>query len=184
MADTGSPWREPELRVHVLLEGFAHQAPASKGQMPAAGGSAMNAKGCFTQEKFVAGRNLREIETILGFAEHRLRNGGIVVALTQLPCRGQFRCAGYTNVSLHNFEMPTGLDPRVLERNAMEQWQLTGLNRLVKVIPNIGHDPGLNPDDQYPHAKGAPQWEVQVELPCIVAGVLSNYPEGTYRPNP
>ena len=143
----------------------------------------MKAKGCFTQDKFLAGRTLREIEKRLGFQEGRLSKGGIVVALIQLPQKGEFRVAGYTNVSLHNFRMPPGLDPDVLERNAMEQWQLTGRNRLVKVIPRIPHDKGIEADTQYPHADGVPQWEVLVEQPCVEAGQpLSGYPDGIYQP--
>jgi hypothetical protein len=142
----------------------------------------MEAKGCFTQDKFIAGRSLNEIEKNLGFKEGRLSKGGIVVALIQLPRRGQFRVAGYTNVSLHNFEIPSGLDPNVLEKNAIENWELMGPNRLVKVLPTIGHDESLDPDIQYPHARGVPQWDVLVKLPCVVVGTLADYPAGIYRP--
>jgi hypothetical protein len=139
-------------------------------------------KGCFTQDKFIAGRSLREIEKILGFKEGRLSRGGYVYALTRLPAKGEFKVAGYTNVSLHRFQMPSGLDPKVLERNAMEQWKLTGRDRLVKVVPVIEHDKSLGDDEQYPHAYGAPQWVVLKYLPCIVAGNLDSYPDGVYTP--
>jgi len=142
----------------------------------------MEEKGCFTQDKYIAGRSLKEIESILGFQERRLSKGGFVVALSQLPRKGQFRVAGYTNVSLHNFEMPKNLDPNVLEKNAIGQWELTGSNRLVKVVPAIKHNESLDPDIQYPHARGVPQWDVLVKLPCTVVGTLSVYPEGIYRP--
>jgi len=137
----------------------------------------MKARGCFTQDKFIAGRSLKEIETNIGFREGRLSQGGIVLALTQLPMKVQFHVAGYTNVSLHNFVIGNGLDANVLERNAMAQWELTGPNRLVKVLPAIPYEPGLDPDEQYPRARGIPQWLVLVEMPCIVAGVLSTYPK-------
>ena len=142
----------------------------------------MNARGCFTLDKFLAGRNLKEIEERIGFRKGRLSKGGIVVALSRLPGKGEFKVAGYTNVSLHNFVMPGGLDPNVLEKRAMEVWELTGGNRLLKVIPAIAHDPKLDPDEQYPHARGIPQWNVTTELPCFVAATLSDYPDGTYRP--
>ena len=142
----------------------------------------MDAKGCFTQDKYLAGRTLREIEKVIGFQEGRLSHGALVVALSQLPRKGEFRCVGYTNVSMHNFQMPKGLDPDVLERNAMEAWELTGRNRLVKVLPTIQHNLGLDPDVQYPHANGIPQWDVLIKLPCVVGGKLSDYPEGIYRP--
>jgi hypothetical protein len=142
----------------------------------------MNARGCFTQDKFIAGKTLRDIEKILGFKEGRLSRGGYVYALTRLPKKGEFRVAGYTNVSLHNFSMPTGLDPHVLERNAMEQWELTGRNRLVKIIPIVPHDKTMTDDEQYPHAWGAPQWVILSELPCTPAGDLGTYPDGVFTP--
>ena len=140
------------------------------------------ARGCFTLDKFIAGRTLKEIEKNLGFEEGRLARGGVVLALSQLPQKGEFEVAGYTNVSLHRFQMPAGLDVDVLKRNAMEMWELTGRNRLVKVVPTILHDPQKDPDEQYPHARGVPQWKVTVELPCFVAATLSGYPDGIYRP--
>jgi hypothetical protein len=142
----------------------------------------MKARGCFTQDKFLAGRDLESIEEVIGFRKGRLSRGGVILALNQLPIKGQFQVAGYTNVSLHNFVMPEGLDPNVLEKNAMMQWELAGPNRLVKVVPTIAHDPNLDPDEQYPHAKGIPQWVVLTELPCFVTGALSDYPKGIYRP--
>lgn len=142
----------------------------------------MEAKGCFTQDKFIAGRTLTQIEKILGFKERRLARGGYVYALTRLPLKGEFKVAGYTNVSLHRFQMPGGLDQDVLEKNAMEQWELKGRNRLVKVVPLIPHDRTMGDDDQYPHAYGAPQWVVLKELPCTIAGDLGVYPDGVYSP--
>jgi hypothetical protein len=143
----------------------------------------MQEKGCFTQDKFIAGRSLEEIEKILGFAKGRLSAGGVVVALIQLPQKGQFRVGGYTNVSLDRFKMSPDLDPNVLEKNAMQQWELKGRNRLVKVVPTVPHDPSVPSHIQYPHAYGAPQWEVLVPLPCILAGPpLAGYPKGIYQP--
>lgn len=145
-------------------------------------GSTFNAKGCFTLDKFLSGKSLKDIEMNIGFQEGRLAQGGIVIALIRLPQKGEFRVAGYTNVSLNNFVMPGGLDPAVLERNAMEQWELAGRNRLVKVLPTIRHNASLPPEIQYPHARGIPQWDVLVDLPCVVAATLSGYPDGVYRP--
>lgn len=142
----------------------------------------MQAKGCFTQEKFIAGKSLRDIEKILGFREKRLSQGGYVYALARLPEKNEFRVAGYTNVSLHRFVMPQNLNLDILKRNAMEGWELRGRNRLVKVVPIIPHDKGMPDDDQYPHAGGAPQWVITKELPCIVAGELGTYPDGVYTP--
>lgn len=143
----------------------------------------MDAKGCFTQDKFIAGRTLREIERNLGFREGRLSAGGVVVALSQLPEKNQFRVAGYTNVSLHNFVLWAGCDPDVLKKNVMKQWQLRGPERLVKVIPTVPHDPKISLDEQYPHARGVPQWEVLVNLPCFVVANLDADLDAVYRPH-
>ncbi len=142
----------------------------------------MQASGCFTQDKFIAGKSLRDIEKILGFKERRLAQGGYVYALIQLPERNEFRVAGYTNVSLHRFEMSYDLDVNVLKRNAMEMWELKGRNRLVKVVPIIKHDKNMADDEQYPHARGAPQWVITKQLPCVEAGELGAYPDGLYTP--
>lgn len=141
------------------------------------------ARGCFTLDKFIAGRTLREIEKNLGFEEGRLAQGGYVVALIQLPGKRDFDLGGYTSVSMHHFRMPGGLDVDVLKRNVMEIWKLAGENRLVKVIPTIRHDPAKHPDQQYPHARGVPQWDIKTELPCVVVATLTAYPDGVYRPS-
>jgi hypothetical protein len=137
--------------------------------------------GCFTQEKFIAGRTLLQIEKLLGFHEGRLAKGGVVLALVQLPQMQQFDVAGYSNVALHRWSLPSGLDRDVLKANARRQWAVTGPDRLVKVRPTIGHDSSLRPDFQYPHANGVPQWIVKVPLSAKVTGILSDYPEGLYK---
>jgi hypothetical protein len=142
----------------------------------------MQEKGCFTQDKFIAGKSLRDIEKILGFKEGRLSQGGYVYALTRLPEKDEFQVAGYTNVSLHNFVMPAGLDVDVLKRNAMEVWELKGRNRLVKVVPVIEHNKAMAADEQYPHARGVPQWVITKKLPCTKAGDMGSYPDGVYTP--
>lgn len=141
----------------------------------------MEAKGCFTLDKFIHGRSLSEIERILGFQRGRLSQGGQVLALMRLPSKDEFRLAGYSNVSLNRFVMAGGLDIDVLKRNAIETWELTCPNRLVKVAPTIPHNPKLKPKVQYPDAAGAPQWDVLTSLPCVVLGTLSGYPDGVYR---
>jgi hypothetical protein len=137
--------------------------------------------GCFTQEKFIAGRKLREIEKAIGFHEGRLSKGGIVFAFLGLPEVDQFDVAGYSMVATHRFVLSPGLDAKVLKANARKGWSLAGPDRLVKVCPTVGHDSGMNPDVQYPHAHGIPQWVLKVTLPAKVTALLSDYPEGVYR---
>ena len=45
----------------------------------------MLVRGCITQEHYIKGRSLGELERILGFEKGRLENGIIVAALIQLP---------------------------------------------------------------------------------------------------
>jgi hypothetical protein len=138
--------------------------------------------GCFTQEKFIAGRTLVQIEQLLGFQPGRLSAGGVVFALLELPDTSQFDVSGYSNVATHRFAMPSGLNPEVLKKNARQQWSLKGPDRLVKVRPEIGHDRGLDPDKQYPPGRGVPQWVVKKPLEAEVTAILSNYPLGIYFP--
>ena len=138
--------------------------------------------GCFTQEKFIAGRRLVDIERSIGFHAGRLSKGGIVFAFLGLPEIDQFEVAGYSMVATHRFVMSPGLDPKKLKGDARKGWSLTGGDRLVKVRPAIMHDAGMNPDFQYPHALGIPQWVLKVALPAKVTAVLGDYPEGVYRP--
>jgi hypothetical protein len=138
--------------------------------------------GCFTQEKFIAGRKLVDIERSIGFHAGRLSKGGIVFAFLGLPEVDQFEVAGYSMVATHRFVLSPGLDPKKLKGDARKGWSLTGGDRLVKVRPAIEHDSGMNPDFQYPHALGIPQWVLKVALPAKVTAVLGGYPDGVYRP--
>jgi len=137
--------------------------------------------GCFTQEKFLLGQTLAEIEKLIGFQQGRLSQGAVILALTQLPLPNQFEVAGYNNVATHRFKMPSGLNKDVLKANARQQWATTGINRLVKVRPSIGHDQNLNSDIQYPPGYGVPQWDVTVRLPAVVTAILNRYPGDVYQ---
>jgi len=73
-------------------------------------GEVIQVSGCFTKNKFIAGRSLREIEKILGFHPGRFSKGITVVSLTRLPTLQQFQLAGHTNVATHRFKTPTDLN--------------------------------------------------------------------------
>jgi hypothetical protein len=49
-------------------------------------GDVTTISGCFTKEKFIAGRSLGEIERILGFHAGRLAHGIVVAALQGIAC--------------------------------------------------------------------------------------------------
>lgn len=145
-------------------------------------GDVVSVSGCITKEKFIAGRTLAEIEKILGFQTGRLSGGITVVALTELPSMQQFDIAAYSNVATHRHQVPAGLNIDKIKSEAMKTWATTGFERLVKVLPEIRHNPALNPDIQYPPGHGAPQWLAKSSLRGKVVGVVKDYPNGRYAP--
>src|SRR5438477_12971267 len=145
-------------------------------------GDIVSISGCITQEKFIAGRTLAEIEKILGFHSGRLSGGVAVVALTQLTDMKQFDVAAYSNVATHRQKTPDGFNIEKLKANARATRAITGLDRLVKVLPPLRHDPNMDPDFQYPPGRGAPQWIMKVPLWGKVVGIVNDYPNGRYVP--
>ena len=143
-------------------------------------GETVLVSGCITKEKFIAGRTLPEIEKILGYQAGRFSGGIAVVALLQLPELHQFELAAYSNVATHRLKVPPGLNIQKLKTEAKATWSTTGFERLVKVLPAQRHNPGMNPDIQYPPRQGAPQWISAVPLPGKVVGVVTEYPNGRY----
>ena len=104
-------------------------------------GDLIQISGCFGKDKYIAGRTLREVEDILGFHAGRLAQGMIVAALLDLPRLDQFELAAYSNVATHRHVTPGGLDITRVKMNAMASWAVSGFDRLVKVLPNIGTIP-------------------------------------------
>ena len=138
--------------------------------------------GCFTKEKFIAGRSLGEIERTLGFHSGRLANGIAVVAPQELPDLSKFDLAAYSQVATHRFQTPTGLNIEKLKIEARASWTITGFERVVKVLPVTRHNASLDPDVQYPPGQGAPQWISRVPLKAKVVAVVTAYPNGRYQP--
>ena len=143
-------------------------------------GDIIPVSGCVTQEKFIAGRTLSEIEKIIGFHPGRLSRGVTVAVLIELPQLDQFDLAAYSNVATHRLTPPVGLDIAKLKVNARATWSLLGPGRLVKVLPEIRHDASVDPDMQYPPGHGAPQWRIKTPLKARVSGILSDYPNARY----
>lgn len=80
---------------------------------------------CFGKNKYIAGRNLREIKKILGFHPGRFAKGIAVVSFIRLPEPQQFNVAGYSNVATHRFKTPVGLNIQRLKTEAIATWSLT-----------------------------------------------------------
>ena len=120
-------------------------------------------KGCITQEHYIKGRSLAELERILGFQTGRLDKGIVVAALTQLPAAHQFELLGYSQVAEHKHspDATKGLDVKKLKEIVLkEAFTLFGYKRLVKVMANQSHNDQLDNDAQYPPGQGVPQWKL------------------------
>jgi hypothetical protein len=135
-------------------------------------GQPLAVKGFVTQYKFLAGRPLARIESLLGFHAGRLARGATFATLDRLPTIGEFDTAGYSQVAAHRHVAPADLDPIGLRRMAMRAWTLTGSDRLIKVMATTPHDPGMSNDAQYPPGPGVPQWKITSPIPGKVVAVL------------
>lgn len=131
--------------------------------------------GCITQERYIKGRSMAELEQLLGFEKGRLNTGIAVAALIQLPNINQFQLLGYSQVAEHKFKGSEfkNLDIAKLKEIVMkETFTLIGHKRLVKVIANKPHNAGMDNDTQYPPGSGIPQWKLTSSLPARIAGVV------------
>lgn len=133
----------------------------------------MLVRGCITQEHYIKGRSLGELERILGFEKGRLENGIIVAALIQLPTAHQFEFLGYSQVAEHKHKE---IDPKKLDIGKLKQivlndtFTLSGHKRLVKVIANKPHDKSRDNDEQYPPGLGVPQWKLTANISARIIG--------------
>lgn len=141
--------------------------------------------GYITQEKYLHGRSLTEIERILGFHHGRLSQGAVVVALVQPPQPHGFELAGYSQVAAHRFGEQfgqTNLDEaRMKTFVANNIFAVAGHNRLVKLLPTIRHNAGMTDDEQYPPGSGVPQWKLTLPLLARVVAILDG-PGSRYLP--
>src|SRR6476661_2286058 len=122
----------------------------------------ISVKGCITQEKYIKGRTLPELERILGYHTERFLKGIVVAALLQTPSKTQFELLGYTQVAEHRFNMDRlkSLDVSKLKESLIQiTFTTVGTDRLVKVLPNTPHAEYMNNDEQYPPGWGIPQWK-------------------------
>lgn len=139
-------------------------------------------KGCITQEIYIKGKTLPELERLLGFQKGRLDNGIVVAALIQLPTAHQFELLGYSQVAEHKFrnDATNGLDvPKLKEIVLRDTFTLVGLKRLVKVMANKPHADHLDNDLQYPPGLGVPQWKITSRVSARVVAVVD--PGGVYK---
>ena len=137
----------------------------------------LTVRGCITQEKYIKGKSLPELERILGFHTGRLRNGIIVAALQQTPTKDQFDLLGYTQVAGHKINGDTfkGLKVDKLKELVIKTKfsNPEGSERLVKVLPNTPHSVVMDNDTQYPPGQGVPQWKLTKPLNAQVVAIVA-----------
>lgn len=142
----------------------------------------ISVKGCITQEHFIKGKSLPELERLLGFQKGRLANGAVVAVLIQMPTANQFELLGYSQVAEHRFgsTATAGLDKEKLKEIVLrDSFTLAGTKRLVKVTANTPHSDLLDRDTQYPPGLGVPQWKLTSRVSARVVAILE--PEMIYR---
>ena len=144
-------------------------------------GDRRDVRGYVTQDKFIAGRPMAEIERNLGFHAGRLAKGALFIRIDRLPLAHEFELAAYSMTAEHHYTPPTNLDIAKLKTLAMRAWTLAGPDRLVKVIATIGHDSSMTNDDQYPPGQGVPQWKITTLVPGTVVCEATSGAD-VYRP--
>jgi len=132
-------------------------------------------RGFVTKQKYLAGRSLLELESLLGFHAGRLATGATIAALDRFPQAREFETRGYSQVADHRHATPPGLDMAVIKRLAMAAWAPGGPDRLVRVIAVTKHNADMEDDDQYPPGKGVPQWKLVESIPATVIAVLGGH---------
>lgn len=150
-------------------------------------GKILNVKGFFTQYRYIQGRTLAELESILGYEQGRLEDGIMGGFLMKIPTPPEFELYGYSQVAGHKWDSPdhhshhqrNSVDRNYLKKYlSNEVFTLTGPLSLVKVFPIIRHDSSKGNDEQYPPGSGVPQWSLTSELPIKITTVVKNYPNG------
>jgi len=151
--------------------------------------------GFFTQQIFLQGRTLREIEMLLGYHSGRLLKGAFFAVGIELPGIDKFHLAGYSQVASQHTSTQYGKNlnsPQnkwdkdayiIKKKNAMRNWSLNGAERLIKVIPNIAHINDIKPDKQYPPGQGIPQWQLIFPISWRIIAEIKNYPDGRFIPD-
>lgn len=134
-------------------------------------GSILTVSGFVTDEKFIRGQTMKEIEKRLGFHTGRLQKGATFALLVDYPSMNSFDLQGYSQVAGHHFDEQYGnsnLDTVRVKRNVLKSWQ-SHHAKLVKVLPTIRHDRNISDDEQYPSGSGVPQWKISGHDARIVA---------------
>lgn len=146
-------------------------------------GETLHLRGCFTQMKFIAGQTLPEIERRLGVRAGRLSKGAYIVQAGELPGLHGFNLLAYSQIPGDRFKtgssydqgkangMFPGTDPVKLRQLVLSNWEVSGRDSLVKVIPVIPH----TEHETYPSGSGVPQWELTEPIRSRVIAEVEPY---------
>jgi hypothetical protein len=138
-------------------------------------------KGFITQDKFLLGQTLIDLEKRLGYKTGRFLKGIWVGVCLKLPGQAQFDVKGYSQVAGHKEMNLEGVEVDQVRKIALSRMRTDGPDRVVKVFPAIGHDTNLTNDEQYPPGLGIPQWDLTTPLPFRIISFVSDYPMGRYK---
>jgi hypothetical protein len=144
--------------------------------------STIQVSGFVTLKKFIVGRNLEQIESLLGFHQGRLKMGATFAELQYTPSSAEFELAGYSQVADHRFDRNAlnGFDMSKLKNMVSDVWSQPG-EKLVKIIATTRHDVSMSNDDQYPPGQGVPQWKLVNPKPATVTAIITDYSKGVYK---
>lgn len=137
----------------------------------------------------------RQTERNLGFHPGRLSQGYKIVVLKSLPRPDSFEFDGTTLRSGGKLGLPSAnedvekLRPRVhqqiedhrgkdgylaLQKHVLQGITVSGPKRLVKILPELGHDDDMTADRQYPAGGGFLQWNLKRPgLPFLCAAKIA-----------
>lgn len=152
-------------------------------------GDVVSRAGFVTRQINLQGQSLREIEVRLGYHAGRLSKGAYFLVALELPQNSGFDLAGYSQVAAHhtnerygNLNDPSNASLDRMKNIASSGWGLTGKDRLVKIVPVVGHDDTMTDDDQYPVGSGIPQWKLTQPIKFLVEDFVVAYPSGRFIP--
>ena len=154
-------------------------------------GSIIAMKGYVVQQLHIRNLSLVDIEQYLGLYKGTLANGASFWNAMELPKKGGFEFIGYSRVpghhtsGIHREVNINDLSLKEQEKYAYSTWTLSGIFRLVKIMPaNASPESTINDRLLHPsHGIGAPQWKLTAPIRFRLDDVVKEYPSGIYVPS-
>jgi len=140
-------------------------------------------KGTFTTLEVIYGKNMNQLENMLGFANGRFSKGIMVYAAKELPDISVFKFASTTqwNTEQGIANMKGLNNNENIKSKYIQLLQTNPQKRLVKVVPilDINHQIPF----MYPSGTGVNQIKIEQEILCELISVLTYYPGAVFIPN-